>query len=189
MRRSLKAAVTTVLTSCIIFSDASRFAAQDATLEYRVKAEFLYNFAKFVEWPRRAFPGPDTPFTICLAGDPFRGVLERTIRGETLNGRLLTVRRIAAAEEVRGCHLVYVNESEERRSAEIIKAVGNEPMLTVGDTAAFMNNGGMIRFTERGRRIRFEINVAAAERASLRVSSRLLKLADIVRPGRRGATP
>jgi hypothetical protein len=99
------------------------------------------------------------------------------------------VRRIAGAEEVRGCHLVYVNESEERKSAEIIRAVGNDPMLTVGDTASFMNNGGMIRFTERGRRIRFEINVAAAERASLRVSSRLLKLADIVRPRQRGATP
>ena len=72
---------------------------------------------------------------------------------------------------------------------DIIKAAGNGPVLTVGDTAGFINSGGMIRFTERGRRIRFEINLAAAERASLRVSSRLLRLADIVRPRRRGATP
>src|SRR5215510_13723891 len=84
-----------ILSVCLVLQ--VRAQAQNPPLEYQVKAVFLYNFAKFVEWPTQAFPRPDTPFNICLAGDPFQGAVEQTVEGETLNGRRLVVRRIAAA--------------------------------------------------------------------------------------------
>ncbi|HYR85877.1 MAG TPA: YfiR family protein [Terriglobia bacterium] len=180
-------AAAAVLCSCAVFVAPS--ASQSPTVEYQVKAAFLYNFAQFVEWPSQAFSSPSDPFTFCLVGDPFEGALEKTLQGETLGGRPLAARRIGAPEDVRGCQLVYVGLSEVRRSAEIINAAANAPILMVGETEEFINAGGMIRFTQSGQRIRFEINPDAAERASLKVSSRLLRLADIVRPRRRAGSP
>src|SRR5437867_536821 len=106
---------------------------QNASLEYKVKAAFLFNFAKFVEWPSGAFSRPDAPFTICLAGDPFAGELERTIDGNTLNGRPLAVFRIGEGEPVRDCHMIYISVPESRRSGDFIKAAANLPILTVGE--------------------------------------------------------
>ena len=182
-------AVAAVLCSCVVLVVAPPSNSQSPTVEYQVKAAFLYNFAQFVEWPSQAFSSPNDPFTFCLAGDPFQGALDRTIQGETLGGRPLAVRRIGSPEDVRGCQLVYVGPSEGQRSAEIINAAANAPILMVGETEDFITTGGMIRFTQSGQRIRFEINPDAAERASLKVSSRLLRLADIVRPRRRAANP
>jgi len=159
-------------------------ASSQTPYEYQLKATFLFNFAKYVEWPNQAFPRPDAPFTICLAGDPFQGAVEQTVAGERLDGRLFAVKRIGQGDGVRECHILYVATSEARRSADIISSVGNLPILTVGEPEDFINTGGMIRFTESGHRIKFQINPDAAERASLKVSSRLLRLADIVRPRR-----
>src|SRR5262249_11417811 len=139
-----------------------------------------------VDWPAQAFPRPDTPFNICLAGDPFQGAVEQTVEGETLNGRRLVVRQIAAGENIRECHLVYVSPSEGGHAVEIINAAKNLPILTVGEFQDFIKVGGMIRFIASGGRIRFEINPDAIQRASLKVSSRLLRLADVVRPGTAG---
>jgi hypothetical protein len=151
--------------------------AQEAVREYQVKAAFLFNFAKFVEWP----PPATGTFTICLAGDPFGSFLENTIRGENLQGRPLAVRRLAAADNARSCQMIFFSESE-ARTAQILAALGTAPVLTVGEHADFITDGGMIRFTENARRIQFEINPDAAERHSLKISSRLLRLASIVRP-------
>ena len=171
---------------CTIAVDGSVATSQPASAEYQVKAAFLYNFAKFVVWPPQAFPSPDSPFTICLAGDPFEGALDRTVQGELLDRRPLMVRRIIPAEDLRRCQMIYLAPNENRRSAEIIDAAANSPILTVGETDSFINEGGIIRFVRSGGRIHFQINPDAAERASLRVSARLLRLADIVRP-RQGA--
>jgi hypothetical protein len=167
---------------CIALVCARPALSQDPSVEYQIKAAFLYNFAQFVEWPAQAFSRPDAPFTFCLAGDPFKGALEKTIHGETLNGRPLTARRVGPGEDIQGCHVIYIGTSEARRSAEIIAAATKAPILTVGETDDVINAGGIIRFIESGHRIRFAINPDAAERASLKVSSRLLRLADIVRP-------
>ena len=169
---------------CTIAVDGSVATSQPASAEYQVKAAFLYNFAKFVVWPPQAFPSPDSPFTICLAGDPFEGALDRTVQGELLDRRPLMVRRIIPAEDLRGCQMIYVAPNE-RRSEEIINAAANSPILTVGETDDFINEGGIIHFVKSGSRIHFQINPDAAERASLRVSARLLRLADIVRPRQR----
>src|SRR5439155_368949 len=106
---------------CAIIVDCSVATSQPASAEYQVKAAFLYNFAKFVEWPPQAFRSPDSPFTICLAGDPFEGALDRTVQGELLDRRPLMVRRIIPAEDLRGCQMIYVAPNE-RRSEEIINA-------------------------------------------------------------------
>ena len=174
------------LLTCFLLASAHRCFSQTPGYEYQVKAAFLFNFAKFVEWPNQAFPRADTSFTICLAGDPFQGAVEQTIEGERLEGRALVVRRVAPGDSVRECHLLYVSQSEARRAPEIISAARNLPILTVGEPDDFINAGGMIRFTESGHRIKFQINPDAAERASLRVSSKLLRLADIARPRRPG---
>jgi hypothetical protein len=168
-------------------SASARQAPSNPSVEAQVKAAFLFNFAQFVQWPGGAFPDPDSPFTMCVIGDSVEGPLEKTIEGETLNGRRIVMRRPATPENIRACHLIYVARGEARRSMEIIVAASGVPILTVGDSEEFINEGGMIRFTEAGRRIRFEINPDAAESASLRVSSRLLRLADIARPRQRAA--
>lgn len=169
---------------CLVMLIAQSVPAQHPQYEFQIKATFLFNFAKYVEWPNQAFLGPDTPFTICLAGDPFQGAVEQTVAGERLEGRPFTVKHIELGDSARECHMLYIATSEARRSAEIIDAVRNLPILTVGEPEDFINTGGMIRFTESGHRIKFQINPDAAERASLKVSSRLLRLADIVRPRR-----
>jgi hypothetical protein len=184
LRGRLAAAVG--LSICIVLVDVSWSAAQTDALEYQLKATYLYNFAKFVEWPRAAFASPADPFKICVIGDPFNGALERTVQDEMLGGRPFVVRQIPAVDQVRGCHILYMGPAEARRSPDVIAAAMNAPILTVGDTEDFINQGGMIRFVRAGHRIRFEINPAAAERAGLKVSSRLLRLAEIVQPPARG---
>lgn len=158
---------------------------QMPTAEYDVKAAFLYNFAKFVEWPAQTFSSSTSSFTICLAGDPFQGALARTIRGETLDGKRLTLRRITGPEDEWGCQILYVAASEGQRSREILAIATGAPILTVGETDNFINDGGIVRFVNVGGRIHFQINPDAAARVSLKVSSRLLRLADIVHPGQR----
>lgn len=182
-----------VITVCAWCSIAALYAAAGSTaqilpLESDVKAAFLYNFAKFVEWPAGAFPAPDGPFTFCLTGEGLNGALEKLVQGEKFVQRPLTVRRLPPGElNVRGCHVLFAGHAA-RSSAEIAAAVGTLPVLTVGEAEDFIDRGGMIRFTGAGNRIQFEINPAAAERSQLRISSRLLRLATIRSP-RPGGTP
>lgn len=166
-------------------SAAGASEAQSPT-EYQVKAAFLYNFAKFVEWPARSFPMAGAPFTLCVVGeDPFGSDLEEITQGKTVNERKLVTRRVKKTQEREPCHILFISPSEEERLGEILRAVGNSSVLTVSDIEKFSQSGGIIRFTQDGNKIRFEINLDAAERAGLRISSRLLKLARIVRNGGR----
>jgi YfiR/HmsC-like len=152
--------------------------------EFEVKAAFLYNFARFVEWP--AETGHDAaPFVIAILGhDPFGAVLDDTVAGKTVGGRPIEVRRIARADEARDAQIVFVSPSERPNMAAILKTLGRPGILTVGDTDGFASQGGAINFTLQARRVRFEINPAAAEQARLKMSSQLLKLATLV-PGPR----
>jgi hypothetical protein len=157
--------------------------SQEIRLEQEVKAAFLYNFAKFVEWPATAFAGENAPFTFCLLGAAFREALETTIQGETVEGRRLAVRQISGAENVRSCQILFIGQTEAEKTKQVLSAVSGVPVLTVGEITSFIANGGMVRFIRSGNRLRFEINPDAAARASLKVSSRLLRVADVIRPG------
>jgi hypothetical protein len=145
--------------------------------EYQVKAAFLYNFVKFVEWP--ASPGETLgSIHLCVIGkDPFGGVLDRVIEGKTVNGRPLAIRRINETSAARSCHVLFVSDSEVGRVAEITKAVHVWSVLTVSEISGFSERGGIITFLMEGQRVRFRINSKAAAAAGLRISSKLQQLA------------
>jgi hypothetical protein len=149
--------------------------------EYQVKAAFLYNFAKFVEWPEEAFSSPDAPLVIAVLGeDPFGTLLDETVRGEAVGGHKLEVRRIDRLEAAKGCHTLFISASEKSELPEILAAVKDSGALTVSDVEGFARRGGIISFRTVDGKVQFEINLETAKRERLKVSSRLLKLADVV---------
>jgi len=180
MRRLRHIAVALIATLALP-ATAHDVHAAPANLEYEVKAAFLYNFAKFVEWPSTAFATPDAPLVFCIVGpNPFDGRLERVVSDRTANGRRIEVRDAVSVNETGGCHLVFVPESEENAVARLVHvaaSVPGVPVLTVGETEGFAEAGGMIQLVVDEGRVRFDINAAAAEQEGLKLSSQLLKLA------------
>jgi hypothetical protein len=155
--------------------------AQGTSLEDGVKASFIFNFIRYAQWPPAAL-SPSSSFTICIVGDAFQGIMQDTVRGEKINGSPINVREVTQAAASTGCHLIYFRESANRETVlQILNAAKALPILTVGETPEFLSSGGIVRFTKIANRIHFEINPTAAERVSLAISSRLLRLADIVR--------
>jgi YfiR/HmsC-like len=154
-----------------------------AESEYDVKAAYLFKFTKFIEWPATAFAGPDAPFVIGIVGrDPFNGGLDRLIEGNTTGARRLEVQHLNANDstELRGCQMVFVSASEQRRLPNILSAVQGRPVLVVGESEGFASAGGMLGFALRESRVGIEINSAAARQARLKISSQLLNLAKLV---------
>jgi len=152
--------------------------------EYEVKAAFLFNFAKFVAWPEGVVPAAPAPIVIGILGeDPFGAMLEDVTSSERVNGREILVRRLGPADDPRSCPILFISESEHRRLPEIFARLKGANVLTVGDVEGFTGAGGVIRLTREDSRVGLEISLAAAERAGLRISSRLLSLAHIVEFG------
>jgi hypothetical protein len=157
--------------------------------EYLVKAGFIYNFAKFVEWPSTAFAEPDAPIVIGVLGtDPFGDIINRVVEGKKIGSRGFVVRRFKWSKELKDlkefkeCRILFVSSSEKLHFEEIVEAVKGLPILTVGETPGFAERGGMIRLMLEDNRVRFEVNVAAARDGNLNISSRLLTLARIIAP-------
>ena len=149
--------------------------------EYQVKAMFLYNFAKFVEWPNRPL-GAKQAVTICVIGhDPFGHWLQDTVKGQVLDGRPFVVRHIFNTREAGGCRMLFIASSEEKRLPSLIAEVKSKNILTVAESDRASELGVMITFILEGGRVHFEINPQAAECEKLRISSRLLNLARIVK--------
>ena len=162
------------------FGCASSAAAQTPQ-EYQIKAVFLFNFAQFVEWPAEAFEAPDQPISICILGqDPFGGFLDETVRDEKVGERALVIRRYQRVEEAGACQILYVSHSEREDVRDIFAFLKGRSILTVSDADAFASKGGMIRFLTRNNRINLRINVEAAEAAGLKISSKLLRPAEIM---------
>jgi hypothetical protein len=169
------------IVALLAWSATQAFAAPPT--EYQVKAVFLYNFAQFIEWPAAAFPSEGTPFVIGVLGDdPFGVELDAVVRGESVAGHPLLVRRYRQASEVESCHILYISDSEAARLGQILKAFKGRSVLTVGDTEDFAISGGMIHFVTESNRIRLRIRLGAALAEQLTISSKLLRLAEIV-PG------
>ena len=149
--------------------------------EYQVKAAFLFNFAQFVEWPPEAFPDKATPLVVGVLGDdPFRGFLGELLRDEKAGNRPLRIEYHRRVEEIKQCHILFISNSESNRLEQILATLKNRSILTVGEADGFAANGGMIRFIAAGTKIRFRINNEAARAVRLTISSKLLRLADIV---------
>lgn len=146
-------------------------------LEYEVKAAFIYNFIQFVMWPGTMIES-STPFRLCLYNDnPFGMVLERTVRGEQVNGRPIVTERVAAGAPVAQCQILFVPQSQSDLEGVALRASSGKPILTVGESRDFLRSGGMINMFVEGGRVRFDVNVAAAEAGDLTLSSRLLRIA------------
>lgn len=156
--------------------------AQPTFSEHELKAAYLFHFTKFVEWPAAAFTGPDAPLCLGVLGDEPVGVaLEKIANGQKAAGRKLVVRRFAKPEEIKGCHLLYVDPLDKQVREQTLTALAGQTILIVGVAEEFTRRGGAIRFYSEEGRLRFEINPDAAARAKLKVSAQLLKLARIVR--------
>ncbi|MFY9821967.1 MAG: YfiR family protein [Thermoanaerobaculia bacterium] len=155
--------------------------AQAAASEYAVKAAFLFNFTKFVEWPPAAFADERSPLKVCVLGeDPFGKALH-ALAGDEVGGRRLSVTHLDRPGALETCHVLFVSRSEGERLPQVLAGLHGAPVLTVGDTPGFIDQGGMINFILEGSKVRFDVNQEAAERAGIKISSRLLALAKHVK--------
>jgi hypothetical protein len=149
--------------------------------DYQVKAVYLYNFGRFVEWPAK-LGGAQGPFTICVLGpDPFGQTLDTILAGETISGRNVVAKRISSPQDSVDCRIVFMSSKEESSLNRVIETINKQGALTVSDMPQFTDHGGMIQFVAEGKKIRFEVNLTAAQRAGLTMSSDLLKVATAVR--------
>lgn len=157
-------------------------AAQSARApEYEVKAAFLYNFAKFVEWPS---PSSAPSFRICVLGrDPFGLALSNIVQSKSISGRPIVSVQLQSPAEVRLCHILFISRSDPEILKQVLERTHGLPVLTVGESADFLRLGGMINFVLEQDRVRFEISLESAERHHLKLSSKLLAVARVVNVG------
>jgi len=149
---------------------AARLVAQQMD-EYHVKAAFLYNFARFVDWPAEAFRSPGEPFTICVLGeDPFGRALDDVAAGKTVGGRPVAIRRISDARRIGGCHILFVSSAADQRVLSVLAAEKQFGVLTVGDAGSSISGGVIIGFTMENDKVRFEIDTATADRNGLQIN-------------------
>ena len=172
-----------VLLFSVIFTIGSYCRAQNSQpTEYQIKAAFIYNFARFVDWPTQAFADASSPLIIGVLGrNDFGSSLAQTINGKTVHGHPLQFKLFPSLSQVTNCQVLFISASEKNRLSKIISTLGTAGILTVGDTDDFIARGGMIRLEIVADKVRFDINNSAAKSAGLTISSKLLTLAINVR--------
>lgn len=166
-----------LLGCCFTFATPGR--AQDVgPTEYQIKAAFLYNFVKFVQWPTQAYAGPTSPIVIGVLGENMFGdELEKAIQDKVINHHPLQFKKFDSVAEVTNCQVLFISASEKKGFAEILGALRGKSILTVGESSEFLRDGGMINFVIVDLRVRFQINNESARKAGLIISSDLLNLA------------
>jgi len=166
----------------LVLAPGGLCAQQAAPTEYQIKAAYLYNFGKFVHWPARVEAAPHKSFSVCVLGqDPFGPSLKAILAGQNIDGEETVASTIARPEDAANCRILYISSSEEHHLKEIIAALDDSSVLTVSDLPSFSKKGGMVGFVFNNNKIRFDVNLAKAQRAGLTMSSELLKLAVAVR--------
>jgi YfiR/HmsC-like len=178
-----------LLASLLSFMGAPLARAQEgASGEYQLKAAFLFNFAKFIDWPSTSFPNPQSPFVVCILGtDPFGHVIDEVLKGKAIADRPVAIERIKTIAQVRQCQMVFVSQSESFHLANIVQGTHGACVLLVGEADGFAEAGGTIQFALEDDHVRFLINPDAAARAGLKVSSKLLSLARVIHDSDKGA--
>ena len=153
-------------------------------LEHRVKAAFLYKFAGYVDWQAASFASADTPITIAVLGaEPLAAELSQVVTGRTVNNRSLAVRRLKPGESLAGVHILFVGSAEQSRMGQLARSAQENAVLAVSESEGALSQGSMINFIVADRRVRFEVGLDSAEKGGLRLSSRLLAVAQQVRTG------
>lgn len=164
----------------VMVSGAISYSAETVTKEYQLKAAFIYNFAKFVEWPESGFSDSESPIVIGILGsNPFGDELLNTVKNRKIHGRAIEIRNIRNAGEARGMEMLFVSAGEERNFGALRNSLGMG-VLSVGESVQFASHGGTINFNLEGDKLRFDINMAAAHRSGLKVSAQLQKLATTI---------
>lgn len=153
---------------------------QSSVSEWDLKAALVFNFARYVEWPERAFATRDAPIVFCLLGHDRFGTAFGALDGRKLQGRTVKVRSGIGLEDSHGCHVAFVSDASERQLLPILRGLAGQPVLTVSDSEGFIDNGGAIGIVPGDQRLQFEVNRAALDQAQLKASSQLLKLARAV---------
>lgn len=168
-----------VLLVALFLAPRGARALEATATEQEVKAAYLFNFTKFVEWPDGTFASPSGPLQICVFGqDPFGRLLDGVIQGQQVEGKSLAAARPERIADLRSCHVLFVSRSERGRLGEILASVRGSSVLTVGEGEEFLEKGGMIAFVRQGPKVRFHIEKKAAEQAPFKISSRLMALGD-----------
>jgi hypothetical protein len=169
--------------ACLLFlNPATALSLDDDTVEYPLKLAFLYNFTKFVEWPAGSYRDPASPLAICVVGDdPFSPNLEEELRSRKVESHPVQVKALKANDALSACHIVFVPVTEESQAARIVSGLRGTSALTVGESEGFAVLGGIINLTIDENKLHFEVNPLAAERAGLKISSKLLSMAKIVK--------
>lgn len=171
------------LVSCVALSTAPARAAEGSSLEYAVKAAYLYKFGLYVDWPASAFASPESAIHLCIFGeDPFGNTIDEAVKGQLINRRPIVIRRLKAGSQESGCHIMYLGTSDIVRAAQHPKPMIGKGVLTVSDVPGI----GIINFVIKDNRVRFDIDEEAAAQNGLGISSKLLDLALTVKP-RQGA--
>lgn len=179
-----KSLIWVIVSSLVLSSGNSLGLMASTPREYQLKAGFLYHFAHFVGWPPNAFSTSDSPMVVGVLGnDPFAHDLDDIVRGEKVNNHPLVVQRYQQVDEVKACHILFVSQSETKRLEQILVALKNRSILTVGDIDDFAKRGGVIRFLTNKNKIRFTINQEAAKAANLTISSKLLRVTENIAEG------
>lgn len=173
--KRLRGAAALILVVCGGLALARPIAA--ASLEYAVKANYLYKFTPFVAWPETALPAGPSPLSICIVGeDPFGAAMDDAVRGQAVDGHPLVVRRFASVAATPDCQVIYLGRGAAKRPVDILSALRGAPVLTVTDDAAGFG-GGIIHFVVRDGKVRFGIDAGAAQASGLTISSKLFALA------------
>jgi hypothetical protein len=176
-----RSAVMVAMSLCVMHARADATAPTTPPTEYQVKAAFIYKFASYIQWPPITGVASARPFVIGIFGkDPFGQSFDQIVRGQSVQGRPVVIRRLQAIEDAGNCDILFISDSEKGNLRRIFATLHDAPVLTIGDTNRFGERGGMINLTTEDNRIRFDINVKAIERARLKAASQLLRLAKIV---------
>jgi hypothetical protein len=175
--------ITVLLAASALIDPPASFGGQPS--EYEIKGAFLYNFAKFVTWPAEKLSAPDSPIVIGILGDdPFGSVIDEIVEGKPIDGRPIRVTRFKKTSEATGVHILFVSTTDPAALAQTMKLLSPWGVLTVGEGEGFAREYGTVGFFMEENRVRFTVNVGAAERAGLKISSKLLQLARVVGTGK-----
>lgn len=180
--RLLKPFTKNYLAVPLLISQLIVSAPEQPSREYQLKAVFLFNFTQFVDWPANSFSSDQAPMVIGIVGsNPFGSYLEETVHGEKINGRPLLIQYYDTMEGIGACHVLFINVTETNKREQIIEKVKGRNILTVSDAPDFMEQGGMIRFFTKQDKIKLQVNLEATKMASLVMSSKLLRLVEVVK--------
>jgi hypothetical protein len=171
-----------LLLLCFLCAFGAVAAAPDVASEYKVKAAFLFQFSRFVEWPAEAFASADAPLVICVLGaNPFGSALHEIAIGELVYSHPLAVRSHVRVEELDACHIVFVSSAREDVTRRALEYLSGKSVLTVGDSSDFAQRGGVIGLVTVKGNVRLQVNRNSADAAQLRISAKLLRLAALTR--------